>query len=861
MAFLPAVLALSLAAGQAAAAPGAAAADEPALAAPPALKALVPAEVPPGTAFPGPEVAVVLAIDVGADGRVEDVRVEEPAGEPFDGAALAAARQFSFEPGRLTTGEAVPVTITFRMRITAPAPAVEAAPAAPPAPAPVRFAGRLLERGTRRPLADVPVIARAGEETLARATSDAQGRFAFEVPAAAFSVVAAPSAHERLDARVDAKPGEQRDETFYLESAGTGFELTIRAEPVRREITRSVIPAAEVAKVAGTQGDTLKAVLNLPGVARTAFGGGELILRGSSPEDTRVFVEGQELPILYHFGGLRSTISPRFLESVEFIPGNFSAEYGRATGGIIEVRLRDPAEDMLRGQAQVSFYDAGFALEGPLGGGWTGAAAFNRSYIDTLLPLFIPDDADLSFDTAPRYYDYQFLAQRKLGDGKLRFLWYGSMDKLELLLKRPAEDPKITGSIRAGLMFHALQARYESRLAPWLTQESSAQVTWQRFRTRVGPEYYFDLDVSQLAVRSAWSATLAPTLGARAGVDIQLNAADITLNLPGSGPPGEGENGSPASTEGSLTATQSNTSYEPAAFAELRWQPLPGVDVLPGVRLDWNRNIQRWSLDPRLGVRWEVVPGTVLKAGYGVFQQAPQPQETAKEVGNPELRQERALHASAGVEHRFGDGLEVELTGFHKQLDRLVVRNPAYAYDPTAEPYTNAGEGRVYGLEATLRARLGEKLFGWVAYTYQRAFRKDGYGREERVFDYDQPHILTAVATWQWNPRWSLGGRFRLVSGNPDTPVVAATYDTSSGTWVPVYGDNNSDRLATFHQLDLRLDRTWTFPRWKLTAYLDVQNAYNRKNQEGWTYRFDYRERQIASGLPILPILGVQGEW
>jgi TonB family protein len=851
---------LVLAAGQepATATANPAQAAEPALASPPTLRTLVPAEVPPGTVFPASEVAVTLELDVDAAGGVEAARVAAGAGEPFDSAALAAARRFEFEPGRLTTGEAVPVTVTFLLRITAP----PARPLAePPGPAPVRLAGRLLERGTRRPLGGVTVAARSGDETLARETTGPDGRFLLTVPATGFRLVALPTGHERLDALVEAKPGEERDETFYLESTGTGSETVVRASPVRREITRQVIPAAEIAKVAGTQGDTLKAVLNLPGVARTSFGGGDLILRGSSPEDTRVFLEGQELPILYHFGGLRSTIAPRFLESVEFVPGNFSADYGRAIGGIIEVKLRDPAEDLLRGQAQVSFYDAGVALEGPLGGGWTGAAAFNRSYIDTLLPLFIPEDANLSFDTAPRYYDYQFLAQRKLGDGKLRLLWFGSMDKLAILLKRPAEDPKITGSIRAGIMFHALQAHFESRPAPWLTQQSSTQLTWQRFRTRVGPEYYFDLETLQLSARSAWSADLTDRLSARAGVDVQLNGVGIALNLPDSGPPVEGENGGPASTQASVSAKKHVTLYQPAAFAELRWQPAPGLEVLPGLRLDWNRAVRSWALDPRIGARWEIVPGTVAKAGLGLFQQPPQPPESDPDTGNDRLRPERALHTSVGVEQRVSGEVQAELTGFHKKLDRMVVRNPASSYDPSAPPYTNEGSGHVYGLEATLRARFGDKLFGWIAYTYQRAFRRDGYGKPERVFDFDQPHNLTAVATWQWSPRWSVGGRFRLVSGNPDTPVVGSTFDTTSGTWIPLYGANNSDRQATFHQLDLRLDRTWTFQRWKLVAYLDVQNAYNRKNQEGWTYRYDYRERQVASGLPILPILGVQGEW
>jgi hypothetical protein len=79
--------------------------------------------------------------------------------------------------------------------------------------------------------------------------------------------------------------------------------------------------------------------------------------------------------------------------------------------------------------------------------------------------------------------------------------------------------------------------------------------------------------------------------------------------------------------------------------------------------------------------------------------------------------------------------------------------------------------------------------------------------------------------------------------------------------YVPVYGETNSQRLATFWALDLRVDKVWTFPGWKLTLYLDCQNVTNRKNQEGWTYSYDYAQRTPTTGLPILPILGLKGEW
>ena len=71
------------------------------------------------------------------------------------------------------------------------------------------------------------------------------------------------------------------------------------------------------------------------------------------------------------------------------MPGNFSPDYGRLTGGIVNARVRDPAKDLVRGEADFNLYDAGVALEGPLSKTWSIGGAFRRSWIDTVLPLFV----------------------------------------------------------------------------------------------------------------------------------------------------------------------------------------------------------------------------------------------------------------------------------------------------------------------------------------------------------------------------------------------------------------------------------------------------------------------------------------
>ena len=821
---------------------------EPSLASPPRLKELVAAEVPPGTVFPGPEVTVVLSLDVAADGRVEKASVESGSGEPFDSAALAAARGFSFEPGRLATGEAVPVTVTFRMRIQAPPPA---------APQPFRLAGRLLERGTREPLADVPLLARSGSEVLARASTDAEGRFSLEVPAGPFALVAAPAGHQRLDVAVTGRPGEAREENFYLEASGGPNETVVSATPILREVMKEVLTAEQVATVPGSAGDTLKAVLNLPGAARPPFGSGLLVLRGSAPGDSRVFLEGQEIPQLYHFGGLRSTFAPPFLESVEFVPGNFSVDYGRAQGGIIDVRVRDPRADGFHGEADFNLYDVGVEMEGGLGGGWSLGGAFRRSWIDTFLSAVIPRDAHLSFSTAPRFYDFQFIATWRPDPGqRLRLMFYGSMDRVVALLDQPASDPTITGSFDARVSFYNLQADYQSTISASLRQDTSLVLGLQEIDTEIGPQYFFALKLRRLSLRSAWTLEFSPALQGRAGIDAEMFGANISLNLPN----GNGPNPVPPSTLPQIGTTQDLVLYSPAAFAELRIAPAPSLSILPGLRVDWYSAIHRWSVDPRLLMRWQVAESTVLKAGIGLYQQAPQPNESAAVVGNPNLLPERSLQASIGVAQTFAPGVTLEVTPFYKALDRQVIPNSASNYDPSAPRYTNDGTGRVYGVETLLKVSIGDRFAGWLAYTFQRSLRTNP-PTAQQPFDFDQPSNLTVLGTYQLGRGWSAGARFRLVSGNPDTPILNSVYDTATGVYVPVYGATNSDRLATFWALDVRVDKTWVFRDWKLTLYLDTQNVTNRKNQEGWTYNYDYTQRTPLTGLPILPILGLKGEW
>ncbi|MCA9615139.1 MAG: TonB family protein, partial [Myxococcales bacterium] len=111
------------------------------------------------------------------------------------------------------------------------------------------------------------------------------------------------------------------------------IDVEVHAERAPLEPTRHSLDAAEVRRVPGTNGDAIRAIESLPGVARPPGLDGSIIVRGSAPQDTQVFVDGALIPLAYHFGGVSSVVPSEILDRLELRPGNFGSEYGRGMGG------------------------------------------------------------------------------------------------------------------------------------------------------------------------------------------------------------------------------------------------------------------------------------------------------------------------------------------------------------------------------------------------------------------------------------------------------------------------------------------------------------------------------------------------
>jgi TonB family protein len=840
----------------------AALAQAPAQITPPRPLEPVLAEYPQGSSGAA---RVVLEIDIDALGNVSAARVVSPPQPAFDEAALTAAHKLRFEPAR--QGDApIAVRIQYAFNfVPAPTPPPRASELS------VNLTGVVRERGTRRKLSGIEVAA-AGQSAL----TDAQGRFELRgVPEGEpVEVVVAAPGYQRFTAREAVPRGEKLSVEYRLQPLySSPYEATIEGERERREISRTTVTTQETEKIPGAQGDALKIVEDLPGVARTSpIGGGLLVVRGSKPGDSLVYLDGEPILLLFHFGAISSTVNPDLLEAIEFIPGNFSALYGDLTGGLVEVRTRK-LRDEPHGYANLNLIEASALVEASLLPGLNVALAGRRSYVDVILRAVLPSGGDVGLTAAPKYYDAQLRVDWKPPGSahQLSFLALTSDDSLGLLIQRPLDqDPNFSGSIDAETGFQQLRLKHEWRRgAASLTTVAMFEKILLRFI--IGPSSFL-LVGHDLFLRSTASWEASDRVSFAGGIDAANRRLLVGAVFRQSFLFREGDFNTQGPRPDDATMTLEPTLFNrlsPGVWAEARIRLSPGLTITPGLRADVFHYAPREphttaTITPRLSARWELDDRFALKAGLGMYSEGARNGDAARPFGNPAVLPERAWQATLGTEVRPLPGVFLSMEAFYKSLSDLVVRTDALeTVNGVTRPVLldNAGMGRVFGLEVLLRKELSERFFGWIAYTLSRSDRIDRPSGPRRLFDFDQTHNLTAIASYKFAQGWQLGARLRIITGNPDTPIVGSRYLANFDAYLPIYGPINSLRVPTFHQLDVRLDRTWTFDAWMLDLYVDVLNAYNHRALEASAYNYDFSQHSYFEGLPIIPTLGLKGSF
>ncbi len=329
--------------GQSAKAPDAEAAAEKPVIVPPKLVSFVEGVYPPKAFEEGLEATVILKLLVKADGTVGSAEALEPVGHGFDEAAIAAAQQFIFTPAQ-QDGKPAAVFIKYAYRFESKD--VETPAEEIPPPTTGNLEGSLLIAGPDAALGGAAVTVTGADGTTRETVADEGGRWVFtELPAGKYELRISADGFNTAQITEEVVAGEATDVIYRISPVTEGIEVVITGERPPREVTRRTLERREISKVPGTGGDALRSIQSLPGVARPPGLAGILIVRGSGPQDTNVFIDGALVPLVYHFGGLSSVVPTELLDKIDFYPGNFSSKYGRVMGGVIDVALRSPGTE------------------------------------------------------------------------------------------------------------------------------------------------------------------------------------------------------------------------------------------------------------------------------------------------------------------------------------------------------------------------------------------------------------------------------------------------------------------------------------------------------------------------------------
>lgn len=822
---------------------------------------------------------VELEIAIGADGKVSEASVLNGSGNAeLDEAAKAAALALEFEPAEID-GAPAAVRIKYSYEIQPPAP-VEAVPDT------AAFAGAVLDQKTKQPLAGVKVELDSGQSAL---TDDA-GRFDMEgVPPGTHGVTLSGPTFTPIGTE-ETLVGGRRYEASYevqVEAAATpdeeraDFEVVIVATKLGSKITSTEVTAEQGQRVAGTGGDVAKVVENLPGVARSTVGSGAIVVWGAGAQDTRVYVDGVHIPVLYHEGGYRSVIHSDLVQSVELEPGGYGASYGRGLGGLITVGLKPLDEPGYHGSVQVDAIDSSASLRGSLNDKLHFGVAVRKSYLDWVLHQVTSEDVG-DFVPIPKYWDAQgrvsWTPDENTSIELGTLLSYDTIDH-NLGSSDPADvkrESKMTRFSRYYLRYTKKHDTDTTSIVPYIGFDET------RMRDIFGiVPAQLDNKTTVVGFRASHTTNPVPWIAFSAGLDVEMSVSSLSRNGSVTTPPREGD----LYVFGQLPQDQINadtwttTVAGLAPYAEADFSLLGDqLHLIPGLRIE--PQIVRVSrlappesdlppvggvredtaFDPRLAVRWNATKRITAKAAVGIYHQPPFPEDLSAVFGNPNLGPANARQYLVGGAFKLSRPLSFEVTSFYSHSEDLAYRSPL----PTpirAAALLQGGYGRAYGTQFLLRHELIDRFFGWLSLSMIRSERRTADGAY-RLFDFDQTFVFTAVGSYDLGAGFDVGARFRYSSGYPRTPVVGADYDARVDGYFPRFGAQNSIRIPSFYALDVRGAKHFKFGnQLALEIYLDVQNVTNHKNDEEIVYNYDYSKKSYITGMPILPVLGGKLSW
>ncbi len=730
-----------------------------------------------------------------------------------------------------------------------------------PPPTTGTIRGTIVDTHDGTPLHRVSVRLQATGQTT---VTDEAGHFQFaEVAAGEHELYVSAVDFILVKRSVHLVPGATIDVTIALaEGTGTYKETVtvVGTIPARRDAavaSEQTLRSTALQQLGSVANDPMRAIQALPGVAAGDDFRSEFAIRGAGVQQMNFTFEGVATPFLLHTiqqvhdSASIAMVSSDVLEDVSVASGAYPQRYGNRTASEIDFRMREGSRERVQSHVSVGLIDTSAVVEGPLGsskrGSWLIAA--RKSYLDLVVGRLYPTQ-NLTFGFADAQskltYDLNGRHQLQLAltAGHSRF----ERPSLDLLGASSLRD----GDNRSGIA--VLSWRYLPSPRVALTQRVAATANAYRNTARDGP----DLDSGNaldVLYRADWSYAPRSSVLWEGGGELRRSAAT-------------GREQRFAGNRLQLRESYNDWALAASAYGQARLTSSHGATIVPGLRIDHWSLTGRTTASPWIEGAWPMTRSLTLRGGAGIYRHEPGFGEVLGFRGTPALRPERAYHADAGVEGRLSPTLRWQATVYERE-DRDLLRLPdtdvrlvngALQLASIASHYRNALDGHARGVEWLIERRTPNGLSGWLSYSLGFNRYQDRITGESYWGDFDQRHTINLYGNYRVSDRLSFSARFRAGSNFP-----AAGYWTERDGTTYVGSERNTLRVPPYSRLDVRMNRTFTWERKRLTLFLEGLNLANRENVVAILPSVDRRTfqatRLFETMLPLVPSIGILVEF
>ena len=629
----------------------------------------------------------------------------------------------------------------------------------------------------------------------------------------------------------------------------------------------------------GGEPDLAQYIQTLPGVVFTGDQGGQLFIRGGSPVQNLIMMDGLVLYNPFHSIGLYSIFDTDILKNVNVFTGGYNAQYGGRTSAVIDVSTKDGNKNRFGGKISVNPFTTKGQVEGPIKRGANGAGSsflFNTrvSYLDESSKLFYPyvNDGDGLPYSFQDFYGKVTLASE--GGSKVSLFGFNFQDQAGL-----SEGVNLKWTQRgAGATFIFLPARSSVLMSGSLGgSDYDIQIEEESQNPRKSgiTSFNFNLDFTYFIQKSE----------IKYGIQYLGNSTTFQTRTP---------------TNQKVDETSNNT--EISGFVNFRIVK-PRFVIEPSFRLHYYASLSQMRPEPRLGLKYNVTTNFRAKFATGIYSQNLIATRSDRDVvnlfagfissPNQVFNQDResvsnklqtAYHVITGIEFDlFGDRVEVNIEGWTKQFTQNINVNRLKIYpdDPTFITETGTSLGLDFLVKYSYR-----QVFLQAGYSYGYNTRNGPVGNGivrsnsqltslsapipygEYFPSFDRRHNINLLFTYEFgnNRSWEFSSRYNLGSGFPFTQtsgfyenLTLATNGTTdplneNGQLGIIYSDLNKGRLPWYHRMDISLKKSYDLgTNSRLEVIFSVVNLYNREN----LFYFDRVTGERVNQLPVLPSIGV----